>query len=183
MSEVGMIASKTLYDGRIFTVQKQYLTVDGKAIERDVVLKNNAVVCLVKHRTEEFIILTKEFRVGTFQDEIGFVAGIVDEGEAPIEAAIRETVEETGYTPVKIDYLGFANSSAGFTNERIHHFYVEVDGVSKGQKLDTDENIKLINATIEDVFEMLQDGSISGSHAHVNILKCQFHGYIEVDYV
>lgn len=48
---------------------------------------------------------------------IGFPAGLIEEGETPEEAAIRELKEETGYTGKIVTISSDIAKSAGLTNE------------------------------------------------------------------
>jgi ADP-ribose pyrophosphatase len=49
-------------------------------------------------------------------------AGLMDEGESPLEAARRELREECGLDAARWEELGAAWSSPGFTDERVHLF-------------------------------------------------------------
>lgn len=178
--ETKLLEQTSKYKGRVFEVLQQRLDVDGNVIVRDVVMKSPCVVCLVRHIGRDTVVLTKEFRIGTFEEEVGFIAGMIDEGEQPIQAAIRETIEETGYTPVSVEYLGDSLSSTGFTNEHIHHFYVQVEGEPEIQRLDKDEHITITEVSFNKLLELIGTGWIRGNHAHANVLKAILNGVMEV---
>lgn len=164
------------FEGRIFEVEQRKIFHEGQTIYRDVVVKNDVVVCLVHNEEKNTVVLTSEYRAGTNQVEIGFVAGIVDDGEFPTQAAIREVHEETGYLVSSINFLGTTNSSAGFTNEKVHHFYVTVNGNKGNQDLDEDENIDLIEVPSIDIEDMFLNEKIQGNHAHTTLLRAILHG-------
>lgn len=160
--------------GVVYTDVTKCLEIDGKNITRDVIIKRPCVVALVKDTSgfTPFAILVNEFRVGTMKKENGFPAGIVDEGEEPIQAIVREVIEETGLIPYHVEYLGDTYTSSGFTNEHIHHFYVEVNSKNKReQELDHDEQITLVHIPFDDVAKYIADGRLNGNHAHATYLK------------
>lgn len=49
-------------------------------------------------------------------------AGRVDEGETPLEAAIRETVEEAGWRPVDVQHLTTYHPNNGTSDSQFHLF-------------------------------------------------------------
>ncbi|MGN0150283.1 MAG: NUDIX hydrolase, partial [Clostridia bacterium] len=53
-----------------------------------------------------------------------FAAGIIDEAETSVEAAVREVKEETGFIVDEIKSLGEFYPSFGATDEVIHLFYI-----------------------------------------------------------
>ena len=181
------IANALMFKGRIFDVIRKEIAFQKReslsisTIVRDVVIKNPVVVCLVHNTDTEEVILVREYRAGSNSIEVGFVAGIVDDGEEPIQAAIRETIEETGYVPYKVEYLGATNTSAGFTNERVHHFHVKVKGNPSAQDLDNDEEIEVITRPLFDIESMLTDGTIEGNHAHATVLKAALIGSLKLN--
>lgn len=161
------------FEGRIFEVEQRKIFHEGQTIYRDVVVKDDVVVCLVVNEDTNTVVLTSEYRAGTNKIEVGFVAGIIEIGEAPFDAAIRETKEETGYVVnvEDVHYLGHTYSSAGFTNEKVFHFIVFVHGKPQNQELDEDENINIIEVPSYDLEEMFSNGTIKGNHAHATLLK------------
>ncbi|MEK5036263.1 NUDIX hydrolase [Paenibacillus sp. FSL R7-0302] len=176
--EIKFLSQDHKYRSPIFEVIQQTLTVNGNKIVRDVVMKSPCVVCIVHNIDFDTVVLTKEFRIGTFDEELGLIAGMIDKNEQPIQAAIRETIEETGYQPVAIEFLGNSNSSTGFTNERIHHFYVQVSGDRKEQDLDSDEYIAIEEKPFKKLPYLIDSGWIQGNHAHAAVLKAMFAGVI-----
>jgi ADP-ribose pyrophosphatase len=84
-------------------------------------LKGNApdaVVIIVTDENDERILLNKEFRMAVGDYVYNFPAGLIDEGENPEEAAIRELKEETGLELYEInDTIGLSYSAVGFSNE------------------------------------------------------------------
>src|SRR5690606_25914678 len=69
------------------------------------------------------IVMTRESRpiigIGRM---LGIPAGLVESGEDPAVAAVRELEEETGYHAKKIQHLISYYSSPGFTNEKLHAY-------------------------------------------------------------
>jgi 8-oxo-dGTP pyrophosphatase MutT (NUDIX family) len=139
-------------------------------INRDVITKNPVAVIMVYHRNKNKYVLCEEFRVGPMANELGFPAGVIDDKELPMAAAVREVREETGHEPELIEYLGQAYSSSGFTNELAHFFYAIVSGDPENQKLDHDENIKLVYLDEIQLKDRFCSSSI-GSQAHTCYLK------------
>jgi 8-oxo-dGTP pyrophosphatase MutT (NUDIX family) len=52
-------------------------------------------------------------------------AGRVDDGETPVEAAARETLEETGWRPGPLAPLVTFNTANGITDQRFHVFVAD----------------------------------------------------------
>ncbi len=68
------------------------------------------------------VILVNHYRVPIERKLLELVAGIMDEGESPLQAAQREVREELGMAADRWDELGTLFSSAGFTDEKITLF-------------------------------------------------------------
>jgi len=87
---------------------------------------------------------------------------MVDPGETPEQTAIRETEEESGYRITHPKLISTFFSSPGGTSERIFLYYAEVrnaDRVEKGGGID-DEDIKVVEMPVEELFDRLARGSI-----------------------
>lgn len=122
-------------------------------------LKGNApdaVVIIVTDENDERILLNKEFRMAVGDYVYNFPAGLIDEGENPEEAAIRELKEETGLELYEInDTIGLSYSAVGFSNE----LNVCVVGRARGEFAMSTSDVEEIEAgwfTKEEVRDLLK---------------------------
>lgn len=169
---VRVLDEEVRYKGAVYDSTRKKIELDnGRVIVRDVISKPECVVAIVQHVDSNELILVKEFRVGSMSEEYGFPAGFIDKGETPMMAIIREVQEETGYSPVTVEYLGKTMTSSGFTDEKIHHFYVEVSGAQNALMLDHDENIEVVKFKFSSLDEMIQNGHLNSNHSHACYLK------------
>ena len=104
-------------------------------------------VCIVVKRGDEFLI-EKQFRYGSNCDIEEFPCGMVEKGESPHEAALRELEEETGIrVELKcLQYLGATNPNPAFMTNKMHYFYLNLDKCGceqRERKLDPHEVIGL----------------------------------------
>lgn len=78
----------------------------------------DAVVVIAHDENNEKILINKEFRLAVGDWVYNFPAGLIDEGETPLESAKRELWEETGLDLYEItDFIGPSYSAVGFSNE------------------------------------------------------------------
>ncbi|POS87858.1 hypothetical protein EPUL_000217, partial [Erysiphe pulchra] len=101
------------------------------------------IVAILDLPTGPEIVLQKQFRPPVNAVCIEIPAGLVDEGETPEQAAIRELKEETGYvgeisisTSIMLNDPGFCN-----TNLKMIHMTVNMDNPkNKNPEPDLEEN-------------------------------------------
>ena len=73
-------------------------------------------------------LLVRQFRPPVHQETIEFPAGLIDAGETPETAALRELKEETGFVGKVRSVSPIVLSDAGLTNANMVTVVVEVDG-------------------------------------------------------
>lgn len=107
----------------------QFRRYDGSlspVVNRGVAMVGQAAVVLPYDPIRDQVLLVEQFRAATFiagekQPWIWEpVAGLIDPGETPQEAAIREAEEEAGLTITKLETVTQAYSSSGSSSEFIH---------------------------------------------------------------
>ena len=124
---------KKIHDGHfIHRYDITYETVDGKEKVYEMISRNpdistlselqaktpDSVVLIMHDEKNEKILLNKEFRLALGDWVYNFPAGLIDEGEEPIESARRELKEETGLDLLTVnDILPLSYSAIGFANE------------------------------------------------------------------
>jgi len=163
------VSEQIVLNGRM-QVEKATFKDGEKTYERFRLLRQDAAAVLLFNPETDEVILTQQFRYPVSEsrgdDILEVVAGKIDEGESPAEAAIREVEEETGYrvTPEKLRFLTSCFSSPGYSTEQFHLFIAEVtksDKTSKGGGLEEEhEKITLVEMSREAFFKAIHDGSI-----------------------
>jgi ADP-ribose pyrophosphatase len=91
------------------------------------------------------------------------LAGMIDEGESAMQAAIRETFEETGYRIDNPRPIGTFFSSPGGSSERFFMYFARVSAAlreGRGGGLDGEEDIKVFQIGVDDLFGRLAAGVI-----------------------
>jgi len=136
--------------------------------------RGDAVGVLLLNVESKSVVLVEQFRmaalVGRRRDDRSTtdgwitetVAGVIDANETPEAAAIREAFEETGYQIRELQLIGRFFSSPGGTSERIFLYFAEVtdaNRIGNGGGID-DEDIKIVQPTIDELFDRLAQGSI-----------------------
>lgn len=121
-----------LYENQATHQQKIYETVSRDPTLTTDTLCNPApasVIMLVLDPTHDSILLSWEHRMSLDKMTVGLPSGIIDPGETPEQAAIRELKEETGLDAVKIlQVLPASALTPGLTNDLTHMVLLEAQG-------------------------------------------------------
>ena len=172
--EEKLLSSETIYNGKVIKVSKdQVLCPNGESSIREVVHHRGGVGILIK--VDDKFILEKQYRYALQEEIIEMPAGKLEEGEVPLEAANRESLEETGYKPLEMTFLGAMYPTGGYSSEVIHLYYCPK--YEKGERhLDKDECIDLIYVTLEEVEELIKDNVIKDAKTIVafSLYKSKF---------
>jgi len=112
------------------------------------------------------VVMVKQFRHGSQEITLEIPGGIVDPGEDPEKAAIRECAEETGYSLGSILSLGSFNPNPAIFSNRLHTF-VGTNCFQNSQIKNTNtEQTEVELVDIGKLSQLLTDGTID--HALVN---------------
>jgi 8-oxo-dGTP pyrophosphatase MutT (NUDIX family) len=119
--------------------------------------------------------MVKQYRFGIQAMSWEIPGGVMDAGEEPIEAGLRELREETGYEPSSTRMLGSVSANPAILDNRCH--FVLADGVRLTGDLDLDEHeeIEVRLFALDEVYEMAANGGI----VHPMALNALFHYYPE----
>jgi nudix-type nucleoside diphosphatase (YffH/AdpP family) len=130
--------------------------------------RGDSAAVLLFNRDSRQLVLVKQFKAPTLGKghENGWitetVAGMIDRYETSRAAAIRESMEETGYKIGELTEIATFFSSPGGSSERIFLYYAEVgdaDRLGKGGG-DADEDIEVQQIPVDELLEELQHKSL-----------------------
>lgn len=119
----------------------------------------DAVIVVAYHETTKELVLIRQFRVPLNDYIYELPAGLIDSGEKPIEAAIRELKEETGLMLVQVDQEKSRLStylSAGMTEESAALIYGICNGEISKDYLEADEDITPILVSKQKAKEIIK---------------------------
>lgn len=105
----------------------------------------SAVVETERASFDERFVMVSQYRHGANKVLIEFPCGMVEEGETPLDAILRECEEEIGLDKSKvleIKKLYEANPNPAFMNNKMTCYYIKVESVSSEQNLDENEFVK-----------------------------------------
>lgn len=131
MPDPRVTGRKTLAQGRwLGLFEVSYTDSDGRARTWEMAerpLGAGAVMAIPRLVPSGDYLLIEQFRVPTGTMSIEFPAGLVDVGETPEAAVLRELREETGYLGRIVGVAPRGYSSPGLSSESIVQVLVEID--------------------------------------------------------
>ena len=155
------LSSETIYDGRVIKVSKDIVSCpNGESSLREIVHHRGGVGILFK--INDKFVLERQYRYAFDEEIIEIPAGKLEKGEAPLPAAKREMLEETGYRPLEMIHLGDMYPTVGYSNEIIHLYYCD-KAVKEERHLDSDEVIDLFTLSLEEVEQLINENKIKDS--------------------
>lgn len=148
-----VIDSTTVYTGAIFSVEDRTIALtrmdeSTTTIRRQVIHHAPCVVMLVHDVQRDMYVVEREYRAGCDQYTVGLPAGLIDDGEDPNTAVLRELREETGIVPddehsLTLEQVGQYYSSEGMTDELAHIYILRLQHWHYvNTHFDTDEHIE-----------------------------------------
>ena len=98
-------------------------------------------------------VMVWQWRHGSRSLSLEFPGGVIEPGEKTEDAALRELLEETGYTPGKIEKIGEFCPNPAIMSNKVHFFLAQELSGSGKQDLDDDEYVEVALVGIKDAFQ------------------------------
>ena len=157
-----VVSSRTVFRGPVFSVVSQQVQEpDGVEVRRDIVEHPGSIVILAVDDSGKTprVLLERQYRHAAGCRLWELPAGSLDPGEAPLPAAKRELLEETGYSASKWRKALYFYVSPGFLTESMQVFLATNLKKGKAQP-EEDERIAVRFFPVRQAVRMATSGKI-----------------------
>jgi ADP-ribose pyrophosphatase len=164
-----VISSRTIYKGPVFGIRRdEVIEPSGVRTTREVITHPGSVVVLPV-LPDGRILMIRQYRHAAHQYLWELVAGRIDAGENPREAAVRELIEETGYRAKRFRIFLDVFPTPGFLEERM--FILLAEGLTAGEA-EPEEDEKIISRafSFKQLEEMIRSGKLRDAKSIAGIL-------------
>jgi ADP-ribose pyrophosphatase len=169
-----LISSKLAYKGKVFSVFTDKVEEPGGRINtRDVIRHNGSVVILAvdesKNPRDPEIVFERQYRHAAGLTLMELPAGRVEPNEAPLAAAKRELIEETGYRARRWTLLTKYFASPGFLGEWMQ-IYLARDIREGSATPEPDENIEVFRLSLSEALALAAANKIHDGKTIIGLM-------------
>jgi ADP-ribose pyrophosphatase len=166
------LSSRLLHEGRHFSFLRDEVELpDGRRTHRDIV-RHPGAAAIVPLLSEDKVVLVRQYRYAAGKALLEIPAGTLEPGEPPLDCAVRELREETGYKAGEMEELLSCYMAPGYSSEVIH-FYVARGLVEVGSEQEQDEAIDREILRLGEVLRMIGENTIEDAKTIVGILALE----------
>jgi ADP-ribose pyrophosphatase len=132
---------------------------DGAELTFDIAESADGVAVLAT-TAEGKLILVEQYRPAFRRTFLELPAGVVEEGEDPVEAGLRELREETGYGASAARSIGLMVLNPSWQTTRVHVVVCEGAAPEGPPELDAGEDTRVRLVSPEELREAIQTGKL-----------------------
>jgi len=165
-----VLSDNSLISQRWLEVREQRVRLaNGHEIERFHLIRGPhwaAVLCLTEHRE---VVLVRQYRHGLGGPSLELPAGVLEPGEAPVDAARRELREESGFEAESIEPLICVAPEPARNSTRAHFFFARGAARVAELALDHSEELEVVLVPVAELLDLIDRGHIVHA-AHVGAI-------------
>lgn len=159
-------------DCRVFKIVRQRCTHPRDSREGDFfVIRCPDWVLALPVTPDGDLVMVRQWRFGAQALSSEVPGGVMDAGESPIETAIREAREETGYTGGTVTELGSVSPNPAIQSNRCHFVLLEGVTNNSARALDEHEEIEVECVRPAEALRRVRSGETTHALAELALLR------------
>jgi ADP-ribose pyrophosphatase len=177
-----LLAEEDISPSRFFPLFKHKVKLSNEKVIDDFYLSRLGDVSMVIPITKDKkIVFVRQYKHGAGDILIELPAGRINKNETSKENAMRELIEETGYTPSKIIEVGSKVIPSPTKDTTKVFGFIALDLVKGEQNLDENEDIEVLEIPIDEIDDYISSGKIIASDtiATLYFAKLKFPEYFK----
>ena len=158
-----------VFAGRLLKVHRDRVRLpDGSETVREYI-RHPGAVAIVALFDDGPVLLERQHRYALRRDFIEIPAGKLDPGEAHLDTAKRELLEETGYVAAEWLRLGIIHNAIGYSDEGIE-LWLARKLEKRERKLEQGEFLETLVVRFDEAVAMVRDGRITDAKTVAGLL-------------
>jgi ADP-ribose pyrophosphatase len=144
---------------------------NGQLATREYIVHPGAVM-VVPILSDGRLVVERQYRYPLGRVMLEFPAGKLEHGEPPLQCAVRELAEETGYRATDWARAGVLHNAIAYSSEGIEVWFAR--GLTAGDRgLDDGEFLDVCELTADELMDHAQRGEITDAKTLVGLLWLQ----------
>ncbi|HIM95145.1 MAG TPA: ADP compounds hydrolase NudE [Gammaproteobacteria bacterium] len=153
---------ETLATTRVFNIERldlEFSNGEKRQYER---LKppGNGAVLVIPMLDDDTVVMIYEYSGGTDRYELALTKGKIDAGEAPLDAANRELMEEIGYGSNKLTFLKTMTLAPGYQSN-ITHIILAQELYEASAEGDEPEPLEMVEHKLSNLEELVYNEDLT----------------------
>jgi 8-oxo-dGTP pyrophosphatase MutT (NUDIX family) len=156
------IESRRAHDCRVFDLDEvRFDPPDERPADWFYVLDAPSWINVIPLTDDDQVLFIRQFRFGTEEITLEIPGGMCDGNEPPVEAALRELREETGYDAGDIAELGWVHPNPAIQNNRCYIYLARGLAKAGPPQPDAHESFELVTIPLARIPELIAGGEIT----------------------
>lgn len=171
-----VVSSETVTKNPIFTLKAKLCRHPVRGSEGTFFsLESNDWVKILPVTASGEVVMVHQYRFGVQKTSWELPGGVIENGEDPLVAGLRELSEETGYTSTRYRLMASIHPNPAIQSNRCHLIVAENCKLTEPVSWDEHEELEMKLVPIEKVYQM----ALAGDIFHSLSLTALFHYYPE----
>ncbi len=166
------IRSEQVYRGAFLDVRCDQIRLpDGGSAQREYIVHPGAVM-VVPLLDDGRLVVERQWRYPLARVMLEFPAGKLEPGEPPLQCAVRELTEETGYRAAEWARAGILHNAIAYSNEGIEVWFAR--GLRLGERhLDVGEFLDVASVSVDELDDLARRGELTDAKTLIGLMWLQ----------